>query len=171
MTGAGRIVVGLDGSVGSLQALRYAVEEARRRQVELVAVVAWLPLNGDLAGRRGPSLYADQWARDSAWQRLRLAFDEGLGGIPADLTVHTLVVRGHPKHVLVDVADQVADLLIIGAGRRGLFRRLFAAPVGRWCIAHATCPVITVPKSALSRDLERAGRRGPFRGQPFLTGG
>jgi nucleotide-binding universal stress UspA family protein len=52
-----RIVVGIDGSLGSLQALRYATDEARRRDVPLLPVIAWVPPGGDLAERRHSSPY------------------------------------------------------------------------------------------------------------------
>src|ERR1700685_4601004 len=38
-----RIIVGVHGSLGSLQALRYAAAEARQRDVPLVPVIAWVP--------------------------------------------------------------------------------------------------------------------------------
>lgn len=173
MTGTGRIVVGLDGSAGSLEALRYAVEEARRRQVELVAVTAWLPPSANLPVRHSPSIHTDtdEWVRDSAWQRLWQAFDEGLGGVPVDLVVRPLVVRGQPDRVLVDIADEAGDLLIVGAGRRGRIRRLFASPVSRRCVANATCPVVAVPRPALNRELDRELRRRPFGRTTYLTGG
>jgi nucleotide-binding universal stress UspA family protein len=51
-----RVVVGVHGSLGSLQALRYAANEARDRDTPLVAIIAWLPPGGDLAERRYPSV-------------------------------------------------------------------------------------------------------------------
>src|ERR1700727_2337867 len=38
-----RILVGVHGSLGSLQALRYAAEQARQAEGLLIAVVAWVP--------------------------------------------------------------------------------------------------------------------------------
>ena len=38
-----RIIVGVHGSPGSLQALRFAGDEARQRHVPLLAVSAWVP--------------------------------------------------------------------------------------------------------------------------------
>ena len=38
-----RIIVGVHGSLGSLQALRFAADEARQRSVPLLAVTAWVP--------------------------------------------------------------------------------------------------------------------------------
>src|SRR3984885_10574245 len=128
--GVRRVVVGVHGTVGSLQALRYAADEARHRNVPLVPVIAWVPPGGDLAERRHSSPYLRKLWRDAAWERLRTAFDDGLGGLPADLQVEPHVERGETGPVLVDIASQREDLLVIGTGRRGGLRRLFHSPVG-----------------------------------------
>src|SRR6202158_3185383 len=82
-----RIIVGVHGSLGSLQALRYAADEARQRNVPLLAITAWVPPGGDVAERRHSSPYLRKIWREAAWERLWTAFDAGLGGVPADLCV------------------------------------------------------------------------------------
>ena len=111
-----RIIVGVHGSLGSLQALRYAADEAGQRHVPLLAVTAWVPPGGDLAERRHSSPYLRKIWRDAAWERLWDAFDAGLGGVPADLSVESQVARGETGPVLVDAASHPDDLLIIGTG-------------------------------------------------------
>ena len=148
-----RIIVGVHGSLGSLQALRYAADEARRRDVPLLAITAWIPPGGDMAERRHSSPYLRKIWREAAWERLWTAFDAGLGGVPADLHVETQAVRGDTGPVLVDVASQPDDLLVIGTGRRRGVRRLVRGSVGRYCLAHARCPVLAVPPSALMAEL------------------
>jgi nucleotide-binding universal stress UspA family protein len=148
-----RIIVGVHGSLGSLQALRFAADEARQRSVPLLAVTAWVPPGGDMAERRHPSPYLRKLWRDAAWQRLWTAFDAGLGGPPSDLQVETLAVRGDTGPVLVDTACQPDDLLIIGTGRRAGFGRMMRRSVSRYCLAHAHCPVLAVPPSALMDEM------------------
>src|ERR1700727_3063861 len=114
-----RILVGVHGSLGSLQALRYAAEQARQAEARLVAVVAWVPPGGDLAERRQPVYSLRQIWRDAARVRLQDAFDQGLGGLPADLAVERVVIRGPAGPVLVDAADRADDLLVVGTGRGG----------------------------------------------------
>jgi nucleotide-binding universal stress UspA family protein len=152
-----RIIVGVHGSLGSLQALRYAADEARLRDVPLLAVIAWVPPGGDLSERRHSSPYLRKIWREAAWERLQAAFDDGLGGVPADLQVEPRVERGETGAVLVDVANSPDDLLIIGTGRRLLWRR-FRGSVGRYCLAHSKCPVLAVPPSALMEEMSH-GRR------------
>ncbi|HEY0934101.1 MAG TPA: universal stress protein [Trebonia sp.] len=148
-----RIVVGVHGSLGSLQALRWAAEEARERQVALVTVIAWIPPGGDFAERSHPSTYLRRVWREAAVARLNGAFDDGLGGRPDDLTVQPRVERGDAGPVLVDVADLPGDLLVIGTGRRRTASRALRRSVGRYCLAHAKSPVIAVPPSALMDEV------------------
>jgi nucleotide-binding universal stress UspA family protein len=164
-----RIIVGVHGSLGSLQALRYAAEEARARQVPLIAVIAWVPPGGDLSERGHPSPYLRRVWHDAASQRLAEAFDAGLGGMPSDLCVQPCVARGETGPVLVDIADQPGDLLVIGTGRRSLVGRALRKSVGRYCLAHAKCPVLAVPPSALMDELGRGFRPWPLRRRRVLV--
>jgi nucleotide-binding universal stress UspA family protein len=154
-----RIIVGVHGSLGSLQALRWAAGEASERQVPLIAVIAWTPPGGDLAERSRPSPYLRRVWQESAAAKLTAAFDEGLGGIPDDVAVQAVVDRGEPGAVLVDVACREDDLLVIGTGRRNPAGRMLRRSVGRYCLAHATCPVLAVPPSALMDSVSRSWRR------------
>ena len=61
--------------------------------------------------------------------------------------------RGETGPVLVDIASQREDLLVIGTGRRAGLRRLFHSPVGRYCLARAKCPVLAVPPSLLMDEV------------------
>ncbi len=169
MSAVRRIIVGVHGSLGSLQALRWAAEEARERNVPLIPVIAWIPPGGEMAERRSPSDYLRKVWRDAARERLMKAFDAGLGGIPDDVRVEPWVERGETGPVLVDIADQPGDLLVIGTGRRSLIGRSLRKSVGRYCLAHATCPVLAVPPSALMDEMARGLRPWPLRGRRVLV--
>ncbi len=160
----GRVVVGVDGSAGSLQALRFAVHEARAAGALLVPVIAWLPPGGDIANRSYPPALARE-LRTDAEQQLVAAFNAALGGMPADLSVRMQVVRGRAARVLVALADQPGDLLIIGRGH-GLVRRALYGSVSRYCVNHARCPVVAVPRPQLARGLWRARWSLRLRGVP-----
>ena len=168
MSAERRILVGVHGSLGSLQALRYAAEQARKAEAPLIPVVAWVPPGGALAERRQPGYSLRQIWRDAARGRLQDAFDQGLGGLPADLSVEPMVIRGPAGPVLVDAADRPDDLLVVGTGRRGL-RRWIRRSVSRYCVAHARCPVVAIPPSDLMQEaggLHLWPRRG---GSPELS--
>jgi nucleotide-binding universal stress UspA family protein len=111
-----------------------------------------------MAERRNPSPYLRKIWRDAARERLLEAFNLGLGGMPADLRVEPVVARGDTGPVLVDTADQPDDLLIIGTGRRGVAGRMLRRSVSRYCLAHARCPVLAVPPSALMDEMSHGLR-------------
>jgi nucleotide-binding universal stress UspA family protein len=155
MDGRRRVIVGVSGSVRSVQALRRAAAEALMRDAVLVPVHAWVPPGGDLAEHRFPS--PELWGtwRDAAWRRLWDAFDTAFGGMPPDVDVEPVVVRADVPFALVELAGREDDLLVIGAGRRGPLRRLWHARIPRYCIARATCPVLVVPPTALAQEMDR----------------
>ena len=151
MSGVRRIIVGVSGSPGSLQALRHAADLARVHQATLVPVLAWLPPGGDLADRSHPSPYLRTIWRDAAWRRLWDAINLALGGVPEDVAFESDVVRGDPARVLVEIASYPDDILVIGAGRRGKLAHALSCRVSRYCLAHAQCPVVAVPPPALAQ--------------------
>jgi nucleotide-binding universal stress UspA family protein len=144
------VVVGVSGSAGSLQALRYAAELARNDKAALLPVLAWTPPGGELADRRSPCLPLRAIWKQAAWDRLWKAIDLAIGGPPADLGFSPAVVRGEAGPVLTSAADRPGDVLVIGAGRHGALRRLMACKVSRYCLAHAVCPMIAVPPTELA---------------------
>ena len=166
-----RVVVGVSGSPGSLQALRYATEFARRHEAVLAPVLAWTPPGGELADRRYPSPELRAVWKQAAWDRLWKAIDLGIGGPPADVTFRPEVVQDAPGMALSAFAHELGDVLIIGAGRHSALRRILSCRVGRYCMAHATCPVIAVPPLELTTEPHGLrGRRDRHRLHPEHAG-
>jgi nucleotide-binding universal stress UspA family protein len=151
VSGVRRIVVGVSGSPGSIQALRYAADLTRSHHTTLISVLAWLPPGGDLADRTHPSPYLRQLWEDAAWQRLWRAVDLAFGGVPGDVSFGSDVQRGDPGQVLVGLACHPDDVLVIGAGRRGALAHALSCRTSRYCLAHAQCPVVAVPPPALAQ--------------------
>lgn len=149
VSGVRRVVVGVSGSPGSLPALRYAEQGARRDEALLIAVHAWIPPGGEMAERRCPSVHLRKVWQDAAWMRLHEALSAAWGCVPADLDLRCVVVRGETGASLVDIASSADDLLVIGAGRRGRLARIGHGRVARYCVARAACPVVTVPPAGL----------------------
>jgi nucleotide-binding universal stress UspA family protein len=163
VSGARRVIVGASGSPGSLRALRHAEDLARHSVATLIPVLAWTPPGGDLAARRQPCPTLVRIWQEAAWQRLWTALDAAWGEIPADLAVQPVVQRGLPGQILVEVACHHDDLLVVGAGRRGVPARLWCARVSRYCLAHAQCPVVAVPPGILAQRAGRGLRGWPLR--------
>jgi nucleotide-binding universal stress UspA family protein len=163
MTSARRVIVGACGSPGSIRAMRYARDLACRSEATLAIVHAWTPPGGDLADRRYPSPNLRQVWQQAAWQRLRDCVEAAWGGSPPDVDTRLVVGRGVPGLVLVDFANGSADLLIVGAGQRGPLARIRRGRVARYCLAHAECPVLAVPPSALAGETGHGLRVMAFR--------
>jgi nucleotide-binding universal stress UspA family protein len=151
VSGVRRVIVGVSGSPGSLQALRHAAELARTHQAALIPVLAWMPPGGDIADRSHPSPYLRKLWTDSAWQRLWNAVELAFGHVPDDVMFESAVLRGEPGPVLVGVSCHPDDVLVIGAGRRGPLARVLSCRASRYCLAHARCPVVAVPPPALAQ--------------------
>lgn len=147
-----RVIAGVSGSAGSLQALRYATAMARSDDAILAPVLAWMPPGGEVADRRAPCPPLRSAWQEAARNRLWQAIDLAIGGPPADLEFAPEVVRGPAGRVLIELAVQPNDVLVIGAGRRGA-SRLTACKVSKYCLGHARCPVIAVPPPELATEL------------------
>lgn len=151
-----RVVTGLSGSGGSLQALRFAAEMASNNQAELVPILAWTPPGGDYADRRCPNMTLRAIWREAAQDRLENAVNLALGGAPADVAFSPQAVRGAAGEVLTWIASEPGDILVIGAGRHGP-GRILQTSTARYCLAHASCPVIAVPPSELAAHAHSLG--------------
>ncbi|WP_078911161.1 universal stress protein [Streptomyces sp. NRRL WC-3742] len=166
----GRIVVGVSGSLGSLAALHHAVAEARRTDAEVLAVLCWAPPAEEIGYRRTPCPIVHTAGRDAAVARLRQALDDAFAGQYAGARLRCQAVRGEAGHTLIRCADRPGDLLVLGAGRdRGRLSRLLRPSVTAYCVRRASCPVLTVPRPALQRDLEALERGYGLR--ELVTGG
>jgi nucleotide-binding universal stress UspA family protein len=163
MPGVSRIFAGISGSPGSVHALRQAAGLARHHDAVLVPLLAWVPPGGNLNERKDPSPEVRQLWEDQAWQRLWDTLETAFGGLPAGIATQPVVLRGKPGRALTLLARQAGDLLIIGAGRRGLLRRLGRCSVARYCLAHARCPVLAIPPPALAQEAGYGPRGWAFR--------
>ncbi|MDD7939526.1 CBS domain-containing protein [Actinomycetospora lutea] len=131
----GPIVVGVDGSDGSVRAVRWAAAAARLTGAGLVALTAaGVP---DLYGTEG-ELEGDA-ARQLA-ATLRRALPAGDGG-----TITEEVRAGRPLPVLVEASER-ARLLVVGSrqveGLGGPRRGSLTARL----VGYARCPVVVVPE-------------------------
>jgi nucleotide-binding universal stress UspA family protein len=161
MTTAGRVIVGVHGSLASLAALRFAVTHARRNGATLHAVLAWAPPEGLTGAQQGhgSAVLTEIW-NNHARQRLQEAFDQAFGGIPTDVDLHTHVIRGRPGPVLTTLADHPGDLLVIGSSHRR-----FSSPVRRYCTTRNQCTLVLAPLPPLAHS-PSARRRRPL---PWTT--
>jgi nucleotide-binding universal stress UspA family protein len=133
------VVVGVDGSPQSMDAVEAAAVEAARRHrpLQIVHALAWpalpVPLPPGMT-QTSPGAVREQAAGYLA-EAARIA-----GEVAADITLTTKLIAGHPATVLTDLSRRT-DLVVVG--ERGLGGLLFGS-VASHLASHAGCPVVVV---------------------------
>ena len=129
-----KIVVGVDGSPPSKDALRWADQYAKLTGATVHALIAWqLP---EIYGYTPRDFEAD------ARETLEQAIDDALGpGAHHKLTLH--VVEDHPAAALIAMCHD-AQLLVVGSRGHGAFAEMLLGSVSQHCVQHACCPVVVV---------------------------
>ena len=147
--GLPRVVVGVDGSETSREALRWAADEAQSRGGELHVVHAW-DVGGIGAGvgltpgRRTAA--APEGQRDEAEKLLAEVLAEELGSHPPE-HIRSSIGRGSAAGVLLEAAKG-ATLLVVGSRGLGGFAGLLLGSVSTKMANHAPCPVVIVRPAA-----------------------
>jgi nucleotide-binding universal stress UspA family protein len=137
----GTIVVGVDGSRPSLQALRWAGRQAGLTGAKLVAVMAW-ELPGAFGWAGVPGLPEDLDLEQPAAQALADAVRDALPPAQA-ANVEQVIVAGNPAEAILDRGEG-ADLIVVGVRGHGTFRATMLGSVSHTVTLHATCPVVVV---------------------------
>jgi nucleotide-binding universal stress UspA family protein len=134
----GRVVVGVDGSARSLDALRWAATEARARDADLDVVHAWrLHL---VAPPVHAVLPLVSTMEDSARAMLDTALaDPALTGVRAN----PHLVNDSPAAALLERAAG-AGLLVVGTRGLGRVTGALLGSVSRQLLHHGPCPVVVI---------------------------
>jgi nucleotide-binding universal stress UspA family protein len=136
----GRIVVGVDGSEASRNALAWAARQAELTGASLQAIMTWhVPTAAYGAPVPVPSDY--DFIADSERELAKVAH-EVLGEHPA-IHVSLVVVEGHPATRLIE-ASVGAELLVVGSRGHGAFAGMLLGSVSEHAVSHASCPVVVV---------------------------
>ncbi|MFI0813659.1 universal stress protein [Streptomyces echinatus] len=134
-----KVVVGVDGSQSSKEALRWAVRYAGLVGGTVDAVAVWeLP---GLYGWSGPAVDMDV-DEDETRQKVSQELTDVLGSDAAG-SVRTHVVHGNAADVLLRAAEG-AEVLVVGSRGRGGFARALLGSVSQHVSQHASCPVVIV---------------------------
>ncbi|MFD7307891.1 universal stress protein [Promicromonospora sp. NPDC059942] len=146
----GPVVVGVDGSPTSREAIRFAFDAAALRGAPLVAVHAWRDAPAPALGRRESPGQAvqdqavqDQDVQEHGAQALGRWLADARADHP-DVRVERVVAPDGPTAALLDRA-QGAQLVVVGSRGRGGFRGLLLGSTSQALIYHAPCPVAVVP--------------------------
>lgn len=145
------IVVGVDGSEHSRQALDWALAEAVLRDEPLTVLTVAPLVTGIYGPGYAPTDFfpAEEESRLQAEKATRQMLGEALdrrGRAPAP-AVTVKAVIGLAADKLIDASCD-ADLLVIGARGAGGFARLVMGSVSTQVTHHARCPVAVIPAAA-----------------------
>lgn len=137
-----RLLVGVDGSVYGWAAARLAAEVARLCDAEVILVhvahvpVEWFGASSGVAtsGVGGGLL---DWARDASAEVLAEAQPYFQG-----VRLETLAEVGHPLGILLNLAQQDVDLVVVGSRGRSELRALLLGSTSDGLAHHAPCSVL-----------------------------
>ncbi len=146
------IVVGVDGSTASIAALKWAIDEARRRGTRVDAVNAWHsdPTTTGLAKADIIQLRP----RDevlAAQQKLLAGSIEDAAGDSTDVQIRQLLVEAQPGPALVN-AGKEAELVVVGSHGHSRLAEVLLGSVSSYCVHHAVCPVVVIPDVHVKRE-------------------
>ncbi len=139
------IVVGVDGSHNSSQALDWAMAEAALRNADLTVITV-------------NSVPASQWTGqalvfpgdEDKVEEIRKAAQEAVSKAAAALgdkqpkSVKVVAINGFPAKTLIDTSEN-ADLVVVGSRGGGGFASLVVGSVSSQVVHHAKCPVVVIP--------------------------
>lgn len=136
-----RIVVGVDGSTSSSDALKWAARQAEMTGCTLEVLTTWAPPSSFMW-----SVYPDDLDLAAEATSALNQMVEPVSREYPDITVRPRAVEGHPAHVLID-ASRGADLLVVGSRGHGAFSGMTLGSVSQHCVAQAHCPVLVLRDS------------------------
>ena len=143
------IIVGIDGSAHSRQALEWAVNEASVRHVPLTV----LTVNQAVAGYWTSSvayprdLHRTKQAREAAQVEADTVLKQ-VGNKSWLPPVMVRAVTGLPAEELLNAAAG-ADMIVVGSHGAGGFKQLLMGSVSSQVTHHAHCPVVVIPADDL----------------------
>ena len=143
-----RIVVGVDGSEGSQQALQWAAREASLRGATLDVIHTYEPSTASMesissAEQAEQVLHGSRKAAEALVARLV----EGLEGVEAE--AHA--IESHNAAQTLVEKSKSADMLVVSSRGLGGFKSLMLGSVSQQCAHHAECPVVIIRSKAEGR--------------------
>jgi nucleotide-binding universal stress UspA family protein len=130
------IVVGVDGSRYSRDALSWALEDAEARGGDVMAVLSWqIPFVSIPGG-------FDREELEKTYQDYIIEIVSAVAPSPP-VPLITVVAEGDPAESLITAARN-ADLLVLGTRGRSPFAGMVLGSVSQRCAAAARCPVVLV---------------------------
>jgi nucleotide-binding universal stress UspA family protein len=137
--GTAGIVVGIEGTVASEDALEWAIREAALRGCPVTVVHAWDFVPARDAGRM--TEHEEKTASECMLDAEVACAIRKVGESPEVLKQS---VKGSAARVLLTAAEG-AELLVLGRGHRSGVFDVIRNSVSAECVRRATCPVVVIP--------------------------
>ena len=142
------ILVGIDGSEASRNALSWASKLADRIGARIDTVAAWQLSSSYLMPIVGAPLPPTDLFEEATAQRLALAIEmANLAETPGQS-----VVCGHAGAVIVERSSKY-DLVVLGRTGRGRLERMLVGSTARHVARHAHCPVALTDTAELAANV------------------
>lgn len=135
------VVVGIDGSAESVDALAWAIDYAEPRGAVVRAVLAWA----------FPTTYG--YVPDHGYPDMETEAEENLRAVVAKVEggrrgrLEQIVIDDQPAGPALCELSATAELLVVGRRGHGGLRRALLGSVSRYCVNHARCPVVVVHRA------------------------
>jgi nucleotide-binding universal stress UspA family protein len=144
---AGRVVVGVDGSEPSKQALRWARFLAAATASPIEVVTAWelYPAYGMMGA--GMATMPSGWDPQADADKMVIATVDEVYDPDRPGGLKIAVCRGNAAQVLIEKSSQ-ARMVVVGSRGHGGFSGLLLGSVSAACAEHSKCPVFVVHGSA-----------------------
>lgn len=144
LDGSRSVAVGIDDSPAARRALRWAADEAARRDGELRVVHSYL-LPVDMSSYAVINQKLHDQTRADAHERAEAVVDDALAAVavPSGVKVERVVELGAAAGVLLD--RQEDRLLVMGTRGQNAFGRALFGSVSQQVLHHAVGPVVVVP--------------------------
>lgn len=143
LEGRSGVLVGVDGSEESTQAVAFAAAEADRHGQELTVLYAFSGPNRWVRSGLPTSSLAELIVEEE-----QIVLSEAVSGLREDypdLVVHkVLETEKEPAQALVDAAAH-AQLLVVGSRGRGGFKRLLLGSTAHAVLTNLPCPTVITP--------------------------
>jgi nucleotide-binding universal stress UspA family protein len=182
---AGTIVVGVDGSPSSEQAIAWATDQARAERRPLTLVHGVEALDSVWTNQAGQDTRIGVDVVQTKAERLLAHARELVEHRAPEVEVHELSRVLDPRDVLLQ-ASQTATMVVLGSRGRGPIRSLLLGSVGVAVTRHAACPVVVLRPAnpgkvrqgvvvgvdgtpASQGPLEFAYRQASFRAMPLTV--
>ena len=142
------VVVGVDGSEGSCLALAWAVEEATRRHLPLLALCAW---HSDYAPETVAPLVS---TIEEQCRSVLEAATADVRKLTPGIELRTSTVRAQTASALI-AASRDADTVVVGSRGLGALKEALVGSTSMQLAAYASCPVVVVREVAARHGANR----------------